>query len=98
MDVITKYHVSLWELESYDEEEKLADIYIAEKVIPQNKRVDALHVAFAVLQKIDYLVSWNYKHLANVKRESKIIAINLLHNLLHPIRIITPIELIDYES
>lgn len=63
-----------------------------------NKRADALHVAFAVIHKIDYLVSWNYKHLANVKQEHKITAANLLHNIVHPIRIITPLELIDYGS
>lgn len=98
LDVITKYQINLLELESYEEIENLADIYLAEKAIPENKRVDALHVAFSVLQKMDYLVSWNYKHLANVKRESKIIAINLSNNILHPIRILTPIELIDYEN
>ena len=51
LDVIAKYQIHLLELESYDEIERLADIYLAEKAIPENKHVDALHVAFSVLQK-----------------------------------------------
>ena len=60
--------------------------------------MDALHVAFCTVNKIDYLVSWNYKHLANVNREKKITAINIQYNYLHPLRICTPLELIDYGS
>jgi len=58
--------------------------------------LDALHVAISTVNKIDYLVSWNYKHLANVNREKNIIAINLQYNYLNPLRICTPLELLDY--
>jgi len=59
--------------------------------------MDALHVSFCVINKIDYPVSWNYKHLANINRERKILAVNFELNYLHPLRIITPSELLDYE-
>ena len=49
-----------------------------------------------MVHEIDYLVSWNYKHLANVNRKKKVLAVNVANNYLKPIRIITPIELIDY--
>jgi hypothetical protein len=51
-------------------------------------------VAVFVCLKIDYLVSWNYKHLANVNREKRILSANYQHNYFHPLRIITPTELI----
>jgi hypothetical protein len=69
---------------------------IVQNVIPKNKKINALHVALCTVNKIDYLVSWNYRHLANVNREKKIISINIQHNYLHPLRICTPLELIDY--
>ncbi len=78
--------------------DNLADSYISNGVIPEKKRFDALHMACAVIHNIDYLVSWNYKHLANVNRERKVSSVNLNNNYLHTIRIITPLELIDYGS
>jgi hypothetical protein len=77
---------------------KLADLYVAAGIIPAKKLMDALHVACSVLHKMDYLVSWNYKHLANISREKKIISVNFANNYIHPIRIITPLELIDDEN
>ena len=76
--------------------DELADLYITNSVIPEKKRFDALHIACSVIHHIDYLVSWNYKHLANINRERKIISVNLANNYLNAIRIITPLELIDY--
>ncbi len=74
----------------------LAERYITNGVIPEKKKFDALHIACAVIHYIDYLVSWNYKHLANINRERKVISVNLANNYLKNIRIITPLELIDY--
>jgi len=88
----------LIEIIQKDEIEFLADEYIRNNVIPINKKLDALHAAVSTVNKIDYLVSWNYKHLANVNREKKIIAINLQYNYLNPLRICTPLELLDYGS
>lgn len=84
------------ELENQKEIEHLAAQYMKRRIMPPKKIFDALYVAFAVTHKLDYLVSWNFKHLANVNRGKKIIAVNSESNYLPPIRIITPIELIDY--
>ena len=42
------------------------------KAIPQDFPEDALHVAVAVVDDIEYLLTWNYKHLANAGMRSKI--------------------------
>ncbi len=46
--------------------ERLAGLYLARGVIPARKREDALHVAYATVHGMDILLSWNFKHLANV--------------------------------
>ncbi len=96
LGVIRDYYIELLALSNIAEIELLAGNYLREGVVPANKILDALHIATAVAHKIDYLVSWNYKHLANVNREKKVISVNIANNYLKPIRIITPIELIDY--
>jgi predicted nucleic acid-binding protein len=81
-----------------DELQRMAYSYISEGVIPAKKLLDALHVAVCTVMSINFLVSWNYKHLANINRERRIVAVNLENNYINPLRIITPIELINHEN
>lgn len=74
----------------------LADAYLAHKVVTPKFRDDALHVAACSLAGISPLVSWNFKHLVNLRREDGFNAVNLLHG--RPLlRIVSPLELI-YEQ
>lgn len=41
-------------------------------VIPRQATTDALHVAVAALNGMDYLLTWNYKHLANAAIRRKL--------------------------
>ena len=50
------------------EADALASAYLAQKVVPRDYEDDALHVAVCSVARIGYLVSWNFKHLANVRR------------------------------
>jgi len=50
----------------------LAQRLLQSKAIPQDFPEDALHVAVAVVNGIEYLLTWNYKHLANAGMRSKI--------------------------
>ncbi len=46
--------------------ENVAALLIAEKVMPgPSVAGDALHVAFAIVSKMDFILTWNIKHLAN---------------------------------
>lgn len=96
LKILEEYPVDFIELQNLNTIDELADLYIFNKIVPANKRFDALHIAVSVLHKMNYLVSWNFKHLANINRERKVLAVNSQNNYLHPIRILTPIELIDY--
>ena len=64
-DVINKYPLRPLIINDILNVEALADLYVKEGITPAKKRMDALHVACIVLNKIDYLVSWNYKHYEN---------------------------------
>ncbi len=35
------------------------------KIVPETVSSDALHIAVAAVHRIDYLVTWNFKHIAN---------------------------------
>jgi predicted nucleic acid-binding protein len=43
----------------------LAEILIATGSIPRESVADALHIAMATIHGVDYLLTWNCKHLAN---------------------------------
>ena len=45
--------------------EELADGILRRADLPSSARADALHVAIATSQGLDYLITWNVTHLAN---------------------------------
>jgi hypothetical protein len=46
-----------------EEIEKLAEEYYEFLKIPDNAKTDCFHLAICVINKIDFLMSWNMKHL-----------------------------------
>ncbi|MDX2002170.1 MAG: type II toxin-antitoxin system VapC family toxin [Chitinophagales bacterium] len=60
-----------------EETQELAKCYIKEGAITQKYYEDALHIAIATINKIDVLVSWNFKHIVNLDRIRKYNGINL---------------------
>lgn len=72
---------------------ELANHYLAQNVVPLDYADDARHVAFCSVERIDYLVSWNFKHLANVRREAGFNAVNVLQGY-PPMRMVAPTFLI----
>jgi predicted nucleic acid-binding protein len=96
IESLRKYPIEIISLDNFDEVEKLAQKYIQSGVIPEKKIMDALHVAVCTIYGINILVSWNFKHLANIQREYKIRSVNFQNNFFNDLRIITPMEMIDY--
>ena len=45
-------------------------------LIPANKPVDAIQLALATVHRMDYLLTWNYAHLANVNVQRRLEALN----------------------
>jgi predicted nucleic acid-binding protein len=67
----------------------LAEGYITRGIFHRKYIADALHVALASFHKIDYLVTWNFGHLANVRRQARIRLFNTAAGFFVPM-IVTP--------
>ena len=52
-------------LEVTDEAEELKEGLLRRAALPQKARLDALHIAVATVNGLDYLLSWNLKHSVN---------------------------------
>ena len=88
----TSYLKLIRELEQVDLTEEaaiLAEGYIARGIFHRKYIADALHVAIASCHKIDYLVTWNFGHLANVRRQARIRLFNTAAGFFVPM-IVTP--------
>jgi predicted nucleic acid-binding protein len=72
--------------------EVLARRYLEARIIPPDKIEDALHVAYATVYEVDFLLSWNFKHLANAFRETRFMAVNQELGYRHPLRLLSPME------
>lgn len=46
---------------------ELAERFLATGSLPPAAKVDAVHLAVATLATADYLLTWNYRHLANAQ-------------------------------
>ena len=75
------------------EADELGSAYLAKKVVPLDYEDDAYHVAVCTVARLDYLVSWNFKHLANARREAGFNAVNILQGY-PPVRFVAPTFLI----
>lgn len=78
-----------------DEVRELASAYLEAGILPQSQIEDALHVAYATVHEIDILLSWNFKHLANVNREVRIQDANRVRGYWKPLRIASPLEVVS---
>ncbi len=75
---------------------QIAGAIMARAILPPKAQVDALHIAAVAHHRIQYLLTWNCKHIANAKILPRIHA--LLSDLGIPIPIIcTPEELLEDE-
>ena len=71
---------------------ELARSFIAHNALPEKASDDALHIAVATVYAIDYLLTWNCKHMANAEIQKKIAKISLDEGYEIP-TICTPYEL-----
>ncbi|MFH1024104.1 MAG: PIN domain-containing protein [Planctomycetota bacterium] len=78
-----------------DEVITLASRYIEEKVIPPSAEDDATHVAVAVVEGLDVIVSLNMDHVASLRARRGINGVNALTGY-RVIEIATPREVANY--
>lgn len=62
-------------LDVTEDAENLAYALVKQIPLPESAQVDALHIAVATVNGINYLLSWNCAHIANAALQSQIEAI-----------------------
>lgn len=72
---------------------EIVEEYLANHLMPRRDGRDAFHLAFASHYKMDYLLTWNCAHLANVNKRKHIAQVNQRLGLFVPV-LITPLELV----
>ena len=81
-------------LELSPEARVLADELIRQDAIPDKAVLDAFHIGIAVVNGMDYLLTWNCSHIANASMRHKIESICRLIGYEPPV-ICTPEELME---
>ncbi|MFM9961999.1 MAG: type II toxin-antitoxin system VapC family toxin [Planctomycetaceae bacterium] len=82
------------ELPITDEARLLAQELIEQTPLPEKASVDALHVATATVNGMDYLLTWNCRHIANATLRNSMAEVCRLAGYEMPV-ICTPLELIQ---
>lgn len=84
-------------LETTSEAIDLASEYISENVVGKTSFADCLHIALATINRADFLVRWNFKHIVNVERIRGYNSINI-KNGYRLLEIRSPREFEKYEN
>lgn len=61
-----------------DQAAYVAQLLLSEGIMPAKAAEDALHIAIAAVHKVDFLLRWNFKHIANPVIQAQIAA-KLIH-------------------
>lgn len=76
-----------------DEATELAAVYLQDMTLPERASADALHLALATLNGMDYLLTWNCRHIARGSVKRALPLINAARGFGSP-TICTPEELL----
>ena len=82
------------ELDITDSVRDLAKILISNTPLPERAQIDALHIAVATAHGMDYLLTWNCRHIANATFRHQINTVCESTGYQAPI-LCTPLELME---
>jgi hypothetical protein len=77
--------------------DELANALLKSNAIPETEPRDAMHISLAATNGLRYLLTWNFKHIANAQLRAKIEGTCRLNGYEPPI-ICTPEELMGIEN
>jgi len=75
IEMISQYGMIF--LEQSDEADRLASIYVADGVVPEKYFTDAVHIAVATVNDLDFIVSFNFQHIVKRKTMTMTESINI---------------------
>jgi len=85
------------ELPIDEEVEYAANMLIENNALPSAAQADAIHIAVAVVQKIDYFLTWNCRHINNAKMKPVMRRVCMELGYTCP-EICTPLELLGEDA
>jgi len=80
--------------------DELAEAFLSVGALPEKAMADAAHLAVATAYRVDYLLTWNMKHLANAIMLRRLRPVAEKHGYQLPV-VTTPLQLmgeIEYEG
>jgi lysyl-tRNA synthetase class II len=81
LDAVSPFSI----LQVNEEIKELANTYFTALKLPEKAKLDASHLATAVWYQLDYLLSWNCKHIVSARVRKMVQEINAVQNLPTPI-------------
>jgi predicted nucleic acid-binding protein len=94
LGIIEQYDITV--IMADDEVRHLAEIYIDAEIIPDKYITDAVHIAATTVNDIDFIVSYNFRHIVKRKTVHMTEIINLREGY-RRIGIFSPTEVIENE-
>lgn len=91
-----KLFQSLTLIDLTEEAVELAQEFLKQSNLPKKAANDALHIALATIYGLDYLLTWNCKHMANAQIQKKLSQISSELGYELPV-ICTPYELMGLD-
>lgn len=85
---------SLTPLAVDEETEMLAGLYIKNGLIPARFELDAIHIAIAIVNNLDAVVSWNFEHIVKLRTKLGVNGISKIQGY-KEIEIYSPREVIE---
>ncbi len=83
-------------LEPNNEVMELAEVFLQQQVVPSKVSDDVYHIAVATVHQVNYLLTWNCKHIAKAQLQTKLRQLSHQHGYELPI-LCTPYELLTQE-
>ena len=82
------------ELDITDSVRDLAESLLANTPLPDRAQIDALHISVATIHGMDYLLTWNCRHIANATFRHQIDTVCVSAGYQAPV-LCTPLELME---
>jgi PIN domain len=73
---------------------ELSKALVRATALPAKAQVDALHIAIAAYEKMNFVLTWNFKHIANAQSTLKVREVCAAFGLQCPV-LCSPLELLE---
>ncbi|GHV24205.1 hypothetical protein AGMMS49959_19330 [Planctomycetales bacterium] len=96
IDELNKVNYTLTTATESEKANTLAKLYISAGGLPPKCKNDALHIAAATLANCDFIVSWNFNHIVNIRAMTAVDAVNAAERL-KPVKLVSPTNFLREE-